>query len=139
MNVLDVILGPVFKIIDKIIPDPAAKAQMQLDVLKLQQAGEFKELDAQLQIALAQAQTNTAEAQSADFFTRGWRPGIGWVCGLALLFQYILRPLLQWAFAVLHQPIPELPGIDENLWQLMLGMLGIGGLRTYEKVKGVAK
>jgi hypothetical protein len=57
---------------------------------------------------------------------------------LALACQYIARPLVQWAGIVLDHPLPTLPGIDDNLWQLMLGMLGLGGLRTFEKTKGIA-
>ena len=66
-------------------------------------------------------------------------PFIGWVCVAALACQYIARPLVQWAGIVSGHPLPDLPGIDENLWQLMLGLLGLGGLRSYEKVKGVAR
>ena len=81
---------------------------------------------------------NKAEAASPNAFTSGWRPAIGWVCGLALLFQYILRPMLMWFGVIAGHQWPPLPGIDDNLWQLMLGLLGLGGLRTFEKTKGVA-
>jgi hypothetical protein len=81
---------------------------------------------------------NKAEAASPSAFTSGWRPAIGWVCGLALLFQYILRPMLMWFGVITGHQWPPLPGIDDNLWQLMLGLLGLGGLRTFEKTKGVA-
>ena len=61
------------------------------------------------------------------------------ICGAALGMQYIARPLVAWAGIVTGQPLPELPGIDDNLWELMLGLLGLGGLRTFEKTRGVAK
>jgi hypothetical protein len=111
-------------IIGKIWPDKSAQEQAQLAAA----------------IALVQGQLdiNKAEAASPSAFTSGWRPGIGWVCVGALTFQYILRPGIQWAAIVMDHPLPTLPGIDENLWQLMLGMLGLGGLRTFEKTKGVA-
>jgi hypothetical protein len=86
----------------------------------------------------AQTDINKAEAANPSVFVAGWRPSIGWVCSAALAFQYIARPLLMWGFSLAHQAVPVLPGIDDNLWQLMLGMLGLGGLRTFEKVKGVA-
>lgn len=100
---------------------------------------ERQQLAAALTIVQGQLDTNKAEAASNNPFTSGWRPGIGWVCALALFFQYVGRPLLQWGGIVTGHTFPPLPGIDDNLWQLMLGMLGLGGLRTYEKVQGVSK
>lgn len=100
---------------------------------------ERQQLAAALTIVQGQLDANKAEAASASAFTSGWRPGIGWVCAAALAMQYIARPLLQWAGIVSGHTFPPLPGIDDNLWQLMLGMLGLGGLRTYEKVQGVSK
>ncbi len=97
---------------------------------------ERQQLAAALTIVQGQLDANKAEAASPSAFTSGWRPGIGWVCALALFCQYIARPLMQWGGIVSGHPLPALPGIDDNLWQLMLGMLGLGGLRTYEKVKG---
>lgn len=99
---------------------------------------EQAQLAAALAIVQGQLDANKAEAANPSAFTSGWRPGIGWVCALALFFQYVGRPLLQWAGIVSGHTFPPLPGIDDNLWQLMLGMLGLGGLRTYEKAKGVA-
>jgi hypothetical protein len=119
------------KVIDRLFPDPAQKAAAQLELFKLQQQGELTQIAGQLEI-------NKAEAASSSAFTSSWRPAIGWVCALALFFQYIARPLLMWVGLVTGHQWPPLPGIDDNLWQLMLGMLGLGGLRTYEKAKGVA-
>lgn len=84
-----------------------------------------------------QLDTNKAEAGSGSVFVGGWRPAIGWVCALALMAQYVARPTLQWAGLITGHQWPPLPGIDDNLWELMLGMLGLGGLRTFERVKGV--
>lgn len=112
------------QIIQKIWPDKTAQEQAQLA--------------AAVQIVQGQLDTNRAEAASPSAFTSGWRPAIGWVCASALACQYIARPLLQWAGIVIGHPFPDLPGIDDNLWQLMLGMLGLGGLRTVEKLNGKA-
>ena len=101
-------------------------------------AAEAAQLAAQVAIVQGQLDTNKAEASNPSAFTSGWRPFIGWVCGMALMFQYIARPLLMWYGTVAGHQWPPLPGIDDNLWQLMLGMLGLGGLRTFEKTKGVA-
>lgn len=135
MNLLELITGPVFKILDKIIPDPAAKAQAQLDVLKLQQAGEFKEIDAQLQIAQGQIDINKAEA-TTDLFRGGWRPAVGWVCTFALFCQYFAVPCMTWASNIWGIPSP--PKLDlSDLLGLLMGMLGLGTLRTVDKIKGV--
>ena len=100
---------------------------------------ERAQLAAALTIAQGQLDANKAEAASPSAFTSGWRPGVGWVCVAALACQYIARPLVQWGGIVSGHPLPDLPGIDAQLWELMLGMLGLGGLRSYEKVKGVAR
>ena len=101
-------------------------------------AAEAAQLAAAVAIVQGQLDTNCAEAASPSAFTSGWRPAIGWVCAAALACQYIARPLLQCAGIVTGHAWPALPGIDNNLWELMLGMLGLGGLRTFEKTKGVA-
>ena len=99
---------------------------------------EKQQLAAAVQLLQGQMDINKAEAASGSVFIGGWRPAIGWVCAAALACQYIARPLLVWAGIITGHNWPVLPGLDDNLWQLMLGMLGMGGLRTVEKVKGVA-
>ena len=99
---------------------------------------ERAQMAAALAVVQGQLDANKAEAASPSAFTSGWRPGIGWVCALALFFQYVARPLLAWVGIVTGHSYPALPGIDDNLWQLMLGMLGLGGLRTVEKIRGAA-
>ena len=121
------------KVADRLWPDPAKKAEAQLEVLKMQQAGEFKQLDADLQLALAQSDVNKVEAAAPDFFTRGWRPFIGWVCGMGLAYQFLVRPLL---IGTLGLAYPALE--TETLLTLLFGMLGLGAYRTAEKIKGVA-
>jgi len=118
-------------IINKIFPDPTLASQAKLELLKLQQSGELATMTAQTDI-------NKEEAKSTSLFVSGWRPAIGWVCALALAYQYLLRPLMTWAFMAAGYNFPPMVGLDENLWQLMMGMLGLGGLRTFEKTQGVA-
>ena len=117
-------------LINKIFPDPAQADQAKLELLKLQQSGD-------LAIMTAQTDINKVEASSSSLFVSGWRPAIGWVCALALAYQYLLKPLLM-GFLPMFDITLALPGLDDNLWQLMMGMLGMGGLRTFEKVQGVA-
>jgi len=139
VNILDLIAGPIFSIIDKIIPDPQAKAAAQLEVLKLNQAGEFKQLDADLQLALAQIKVNEIEAGSADNFRGGWRPAVGWICAFGLATQFILRPLLPWAVEALGGTVAPIPPLDmSELFGLLFGMLGLGAYRTVERLKGKA-
>jgi hypothetical protein len=138
MNVLDIVAGPILKIIDKLIPDPAAKAQAQLQAMQMAQAGDFKEIDTQLQRDLAQIQVNQAEAASPDFFRSGWRPFVGWTCGTGLAVQFLVSPLATWVANLLGHPIAFPPLDMGTLMTLLAGMLGLGTLRTAEKVKGVA-
>jgi hypothetical protein len=99
---------------------------------------ERAQMAAALSLVQGQIDINKAEAASSSAFTSGWRPAIGWVCAAALACQYIARPLLQWGGIVWSHPLPQLPGIDEHLWELLTAMLGLGSLRTFEKTKGVA-
>ena len=128
------LLGPLFDlgkgIIDRLFPDPAKKAEAELELLKMSQAGD-------LQVILAQLSINAKEAESSSIFVAGWRPFVGWICGIGLACATILHNLLEWLSVVRDWPLP--PAVDTNTLLYVLGaMLGIGGLRTLEKVKGVA-
>jgi hypothetical protein len=125
------------EIIDKVIPDPQAKAQAKLEVLKLEQQGRFKELDADLQVMLAQAQINQEEAKSTNIWQSGWRPAVGWVCVSGMAWTYLMAPLLGWIGA--SQGWPQPPAIDTFDLLIMLGgMLGFGGMRSFERIRGKA-
>lgn len=121
------LLAIVPSLLDKIFPDQSKAAEAKARLLELQLSGELEQIKGQLEI-------NKAEAGSGNWFVAGWRPFIGWVCGMALAFQYLVRPIV-----LTKYPALQVPGLDDNLWQLMLGMLGMGGLRTFEKAKGVSK
>jgi len=100
---------------------------------------ERAQLAAAVAIVQGQLQVNQAEAASPSVFVAGWRPAIGWVCGGALAYTYLLYPILMWAAAIWWPNLsPPKLGNDGMLYELLLGMLGLGGLRTFEKVKGVA-
>lgn len=138
MNVLQLILGPVTTLLDKLIPDPQAKAAAQLELIKLEQAGQFKELDAQLARDLGQIEVNKAEAASGNAFASSWRPLCGYVCVLGLAYQFVMQPLLAWGSGIWLVPVP--PTLDlGDLLTMLGGMLGLGSLRTAEKFKGVAR
>ena len=125
-------------IIDKAIPDPQAAADAKLKAMEMAQRGELAALDADMRLALGQIDTNKVEA-GTDLFRGGWRPATGWTCVAGLAYQFILQPLLPWLVAVCGGTVPPLPAIDnETLMVLLTGMLGLGGLRTFERVKGRA-
>lgn len=125
-------------LLDKVLPDAEAKAKAQLELLKLQQEGAFKELDVQLQVNLAQAKINEIEAAQANPFNSGWRPAAGWMCVAGLGYEFLVRPLLPWVLAVLQVPdVPPLPSLDEVLFELIFGMLGLGTLRSADRWKRV--
>ena len=132
------LLPTISGLLDKLIPDPEARAKAQLDLLKLQQDGAFKELDAQLQINLAQAEINKIEASSQDGFQAGWRPLAGYMCVAGLGYEFLLRPLLPWALTVSGVEVPPLPSLDGVLFELMFGMLGLGTLRTADRWKRIS-
>lgn len=100
---------------------------------------ERAQLAAALQIVQGQLDTNKVEASSSSVFIGGWRPFVGWVCGLALAYTYLAYPALVWACTVFWPAVtPPQLSTDGMLYELLFGMLGMGALRTFEKVKGVA-
>ena len=100
---------------------------------------EREQLAAAVSIVQGQLDVNKEEAKNPNPFVSGWRPFIGWVCGMALMYTYLAYPLLVWAVAIWkpEMTVPKL-GNDGMLYELLFGMLGMGGLRTFEKYKGVA-
>jgi hypothetical protein len=133
------ILGGILEIgrslLDRIFPDPAQRAAAELELLKAQQEGAFREMDAELQRSLAQTNINAVEASSASIFVAGWRPAVGWIGVAALAYQYILRPVAPWLLQAAGHPVPEMPTLDGGLFELVSLMLGLGGLRSFEKLK----
>jgi hypothetical protein len=128
------ILGPVLElgksIIGRLFPDPAEKAKAELELLKMTQEGDLK-------VVLAQLEINAREAQHPSLWVAGWRPGAGWAGVAGLVYVSILQPLLTWLSAAKGWPTPPVMDTD-LLWAVLSGMLGIGSLRSLEKVKNVA-
>jgi hypothetical protein len=123
------------KVIDRLFPDPQQKALAQMELFKLQQAGELKEIDFVLELSKAQSEINKVEAGS-DLFRGGWRPACGWICAFGLGYNFIFRPIFPAIFAMITGKALELPMIEnDTLMTLLMGMLGLGGMRTIEKLK----
>ena len=98
---------------------------------------EKAELAAAVTIVQGQLEVNKAEASNPSIFVSGWRPYVGWVCGMGLAYSFLGQPLLEWGSINFHFIAP--PKLDMgDLITILLGMLGLGGLRTYEKKVGVA-
>lgn len=124
-------------VLDRVLPDKQAAAEAKLKLLEMEQAGQFKSLDTEVAIAKAQTDVNAVEAASSSLFVSGWRPAVGWVCVAVLACNFIGVPLLAWLSTTYNIPPPPRLEMAE-LFQLLLGMLGLGGLRTAEKLRGVA-
>ena len=116
------------KVLDKFIPDPAAKAEAEAAL-----RDSLQKWDA------AQTEINKVEAANSNVFVSGWRPFIGWTCGAAFAYHFVLQPILVFVLAAFGVAV-TLPVFSmESLMTVLMGLLGLGGLRTLEKFKGVAK
>ena len=125
------------KILDRVLPDKGAREAAQLELLKLQQQGEFKVMEADLQAQLAQIDVNKTEAANPSLFVSGWRPAVGWVGVAALVYVYLVQPIASWVAAM--NALPPAPNVETaDLMILLTGILGLGGYRSFEKMKGVA-
>lgn len=123
------ILAPILnRVLDSALPDPEAKAKAQADLLT-----------ALAQSDLAQMKVNEAEAGHASIFVAGWRPFIGWVGGAALAYVFIIRPMADWALQIWYPGVVPPPLVVTDILELVLALLGLGGLRTFEKMKGVTR
>ncbi len=124
-----VALAPkLIELLAQYIPDPTAREKAVQALFALLQDGDR-----------AQMAVNQQEAGHAALFVAGWRPAIGWTCAAALAFEYLVSPLGQWIGFIAGHPIPKPPTLSDNLFELMMGMLGLGALRSLEKIKGAAR
>jgi hypothetical protein len=126
------LIGPVTGLLDKVIEDKDQKAALAHEIATM------SERHAQ-ELAKGQLEINKAEAASGSIFKGGWRPFIGWVCGVAFAYHFVIQPFIVFGVAAAGVEIPPLPEFDmSSLMTVMMGMLGLGGLRTFEKTKKVA-
>ena len=130
---IQALIGPVTGLLDKFIEDKDQKNALAHEIATLAQKQAH-------QAQLAQVEVNKQEAQHRSIFVAGWRPFVGWVCGIALAYHFILAPIILFSVSITGIQIPELPSFNmETLTTVLLGMLGLGGLRSFEKYKGVSK
>lgn len=134
-NLLKAAIGPIIgPLIDR-IPDKNERARAKEQI-------EQQMLIAMTSLVEGQLEINKTEAQHGSIFVAGWRPAIGWICGSGLAWNFVIQPLISWAtFLIPGAPdLSNAPQLEiEELMTLLMGMLGLGGLRTYEKRLGVAR
>lgn len=119
------------KVIDRVWPDPEKAAAAKLELFKMQQSGELAAMAGQLAI-------NKEEAANTNVFVSGWRPFIGWVCGSGFAIQFVIGPVAEWGSA-LYGNLIKFPQMDVGtMMPLLIGMLGLSGFRSVEKINGVA-
>ena len=125
---IEALIKPVARILDKFIVDKDLKEKLEHEIkLEIQKAN------------IAQIEVNKAEALHRTVFVAGWRPFIGWTCGLALSYHFILQPIIVFTMSVngLDYDLPEFD--MGSLMTIVLGLLGLGGMRSFEKLKGLTK
>ena len=126
-------------LIEKIWPDPVKQSQEIRKLQELHQKGDLAILNAEVQLLLGQINVNKAEANHKSIFVAGWRPFVGWVCGFGLLYASVIEPLMRF-IATLNDYTGTFPVLDTTItMQVLLGMLGLGLMRTKEKEKGTHK
>lgn len=124
------------KLIDRIIPDANAATEAKVKLSEFAHDEKMWAGDADLKLALAQLEINKEEAKGG-WFRAGWRPLIGWICGTAFAYNFVVLPLLTWGATLAKIPAPPSAFDLTIMMPVLLGMLGLGGMRSYEKAKGV--
>ena len=132
INLLGSLVQPVTGLLDKFIEDKDQKNKLAHEISTM------AERHAQ-ELAKGQLEINKAEAQSRNIFVAGWRPFIGWTCGVAMAYNYVIHPIMIFVLAQLDY-LEALPALDlGEMMPVLMGMLGLGGLRSFEKYKGISK
>tara|TARA_R110000765_G_scaffold282317_1_gene379458 strand:- start:80 stop:484 length:405 start_codon:yes stop_codon:yes gene_type:complete len=133
LPIIGALLPVITTVLDRLIPDEAGKAKAIAEM-------EMALIDASNKGLLAQIDVNKVEAASRSTFVAGWRPFVGWSCGFALAWFFVVAPLLTFLGSWLGYPVPPMPVFDmDSLLTILMGMLGLGAMRSFEKVKGVSK
>ena len=138
MDPITILMGIGSKVIDRLWPDPAERDAAKLELLKMQQSGELAQLAADTSLMVEQIKVNATEAQNPSVFVSGWRPAIGWICGAACGWNWIGLPIAKLGMEIAGHPITLAPADLTEMLPVLMGMLGLGGLRTIEKLNGRA-
>ena len=128
----EALISPVTKLLDKVIPDADERYKLAHEIATLAERQAHE-------IAKAQIEVNKVEAGNSSLFVSGWRPAVGWICASGLGFNFIIVPLGNFYLSITNQQI-LIPTLDlSQMMPVLLGMLGLGAYRTFEKTKGVAR
>lgn len=128
MALIDTVIGTIGSVLDKVIPDKNKRLEAQEQLQTLLTSQDF-------QIAIEQIKVNAIEAQSDSVFKSGWRPSVGWICSIAFALHFVIFPLLNWFLMLCGQQPILVPFHMDTLLTVLLGLLGMGTLRTVEKMK----
>jgi len=130
---IEALIAPVTGLLDKFIEDKDQKAKLAHEIATMSERHAHE-------LAKGQIEINKAEAQHRSMFVAGWRPFLGWCLSFAMAWHFVLAPFTMFVCAYAGIEIPALPEFDMgSLMTVLMGMLGLGGLRTFEKYKGVTK
>ena len=122
------------KVIDKLFPDPEKANAAKIEMIKLQQAGEFKQIESALEMAKGQMEINKIEASHASIFVAGARPFIMWTCGISFAYAAVIEPIARFISLVMFGYIGIFPVLDTTItMQVLFGILGLGAMRSYDK------
>lgn len=143
MSAISLLASPIADLVGKVVdhfwPDPTTAAQAKAALLSVENAPLLQNLDDEYRIAVSQLDVNKAEASNPNIFVSGWRPFIGWVCGTSFAYSFVIHPVIG-DVATISGDAVTLPTLDmTTMTPVLLGMLGLGVQRTYERIKGVAK
>lgn len=132
-SLISLISGPITTVLERVIPDKNKAAAMAHEIATMVDRQAHEQI-------MAQVQVNKQEAAHKSLFVAGWRPFIGWVCGAAMAFNFMAIPLINYGMALYGSEILPPPPLDlEVMMPVLLGMLGLGGMRSFEKRTGVAR
>ena len=122
--------------LDNLFTSDEERMEAERELMKAQRSFDYKERKLIAEQNIAQMEVNKADAKSGSFFQAGWRPAIGWIGALALAYQFIIYPLLVWGLTVFAVDIAPPPLISADaLYPIITGMLGIAGMRSFDKLK----
>jgi len=129
---INLLIPAITGLLDKVIPDKDEAGRLAFEIATLAEKQAHESV-------MAQVEVNKTEANHKSVFVAGWRPFIGWICGFSLAYHFIIQPLSIFILAIAFPDESiNLPAFDISaLTTILMGMLGLGGLRTYEKLKGV--
>lgn len=132
-------VGSIIEAVGKIAGDLITTDKERLEMEVEQRKLDLEEKRINQATDLAQLEVNKEEAKSSSFFVSGWRPFIGWGCGIAFIYSALIEPICRFVATTIFLYNGSFPVIDSDLtMQVMLGMLGLGAMRSYEKKSGVA-